>query len=182
MLPSSVEQIEPPPALRERLLETVRSEAATPRVSARPAARRSGGGLRAWLGSLSLRPATALAAVVLLLAAGVTGYAIGNGGDGSGTTTIAATGTSAGATIVRSGDSGVLRVSNLPQRRGRLYEVWLLQDGKPVPSGLFQVARDGTGAAGIPHGLDRSTQVMVTSEPLAGSEKPTTQPVLNVPI
>lgn len=186
VLPSAVEQLEPPPAMRDRLMETVRREAATapeaatPRVSARAPAR----GLRGWLGSLSLRPATALAAVVLLLAAGVVGYAIGDGGGGgSGTSTIAAAGTPQSpettGSIVRTGDAGVLRVSDLPHREGRIYEVWLVQDDKPVASALFQVRQDGTGSAGIPHGLDDSTQVMVSSEPPGGSEAPTTEPVLS---
>ena len=76
----------------------------------------------------------------------------------------------------------MLRVANLPQRRGRVYEVWLVQDGKPLPSTLFQVHTDGTGAAGIPDGLDDSTQVMVTSEPPGGSPQPTTQPLLSARI
>jgi anti-sigma-K factor RskA len=182
VLPASVEQIEPPPALRERLVETVREEAGVPQEPAR--ARhpvRPARGLRAWLGSLSLRPAAALAGAVIVLVAGVAGYAIGR--DDSGTTNITATGTPAApqttGTLVRSGDVGVLRVSNLPQRRDRVYEVWLVQKGKPVPSTLFQVGKDGTGAAGIPDGLDDSTQVMVTSEPPGGSIQPTTQPLLS---
>jgi anti-sigma-K factor RskA len=183
VLPSSVEQLEPPPALRERLMDTVRNEAGVapeppqrPRHASRPR-------WRGRLGSLSLRPATVLAGVALLLVAGVAGYAIGNGGGGGpDTTTIAAQGASATGKIIRTGDTGVLQVSNLPHRPGRVYEVWLLQDGKPVPSTLFQVGRDGTGAAGIPHGLDRSTQVMVTSEPPAGSDTPTSKPVLNAPV
>ncbi len=183
VLPSSVEQVEPPPALRERLMETVRREAGMEQQSARPRFRR---GLREWLGALSLQPATALAGVVLLLAAGIAGYAIGNEGGGSSPTRIAATGTAAApqttGTLVRSGDVGVLRVSNLPQRRGRVYEVWLVQGGKPLPSALFQVGRDGKGAAGIPGGLDDSTQVMVTSEPGGGSDQPTTQPLLSARI
>ena len=69
-----------------------------------------------------------------------------------------------------------------PQRRGRVYEVWLLKSGKPVPSGLFQVGRDGSGSAGIPSGLDHATQLMVTSEPPTGSNAPTTKPVLTAPI
>jgi hypothetical protein len=185
ILPSSVEQVEPPPELRERLLDTVRQEAGVQPEPARPAGRpesgRSGRGVRAWLGSLSLRPAAALAGVALLIAAGVAGYAVGQGGGGSETKTIAAQGQGTG-TIVRTGDSGVLRVSNLPQRPGRVYEVWLLQDGKPVPSTLFQVHSDGTGAAGIPDGLDDSTQVLVTSEPSTGSTKPTQKPVLSAPV
>jgi anti-sigma-K factor RskA len=188
VLPSSVEQVEPPPALRERLMETVRQEAGVPHEAARPhpAGRTPGRGLRAWLGSLSLRPATALAGVVLLLAAAAGGYAIGESGGGSGTTRITAVGTAAApqttGTIVRSGDSGVLRVANLPQRRGRIYEVWLVKGGKPLPSALFQVGRDGTGSAGIPDGLDEATQVMVTSEPAGGSDQPTTQPLLSAPV
>jgi Anti-sigma-K factor rskA/Putative zinc-finger len=182
VLPSSVEQIQPPPQLRERLLETVRREAGVQPEAGRPARRRRPQqGVRAWLGSLSLRPAIALAAVALLLAAGVVGYAVGQGGRVSETKTIVAQGSGKG-TIVRTGDSGVLSVSNLPQRPGRVYEVWLLKDGKPVPSTLFQVHKDGTGAAGIPDGLDDSTRVMVTSEPSAGSTKPTQMPVLSAPV
>jgi anti-sigma-K factor RskA len=183
VLPSSVEQVEPPPALRERLMELVREEAevpreATQRGSAVPPAR----GLRAWLGSLSLRPAAALAGVAIVIAAGIAGYAIGKD-DSPGTTQIAATGTAAApqttGTLVRTGDVGVLRVANLPLRRDRVYEVWLVKNGKPLPSTVFQVGKNGTGAAGIPSGLDGATQVMVTSEPPGGSDQPTTQPVLS---
>jgi anti-sigma-K factor RskA len=185
VLPSSVEQIEPPPALRELLMEIVREETGVPQDAARPRPpARPARGLRAWFGSFTLRPAGALAGVLILLAAGVAGYSIGK--DESGTTRIAASGTAAApqttGTLVRTGDVGVLRVSNLPQRPNRVYEVWLVQNGKPLPSTLFQVGKDGTGAAGIPDGLDDSTQVMVTSEPAGGSLQPTTKPLLSARI
>jgi hypothetical protein len=171
--------------VRERLMDVVREDAGVSPDATRPRpSEPRARGLRAWLGSLTLRPAAALAATVLIVAAGIIGYAIGN--SGSGTTKIAATGTAAApqttGTLVRNGDSGVLRVANLPQRRARVYQVWLVQKGKPVPSTLFQVQRDGTGAAGIPNGLDGSTQVMVTSEPPGGSLQPTTQPLLSARI
>jgi hypothetical protein len=86
------------------------------------------------------------------------------------------------ATIVRSGDRGIVRVSHLPQRPGRVYEVWLVKGGKPVPSALFQVGRDGAGSAGIPAGLDEATRLMVTSEPSTGSLQPTTEPILSIPV
>jgi anti-sigma-K factor RskA len=186
VLPSTVEQLEPPPALRERLMETVRRESGVPdEAQARKPARPAGRRLRGRLEALRLRPATALAAVAVLIAAGIAGYAIG-GGESSKTKTIAVTGTPAApqgtGTFVRDGDRAVLRVSNLPQRRGRVYEVWLVKRGKPVPSGLFQVAKDGTGSAGIASGVDGATQVMVSSEPARGSEQPTTQPVLSAMI
>jgi anti-sigma-K factor RskA len=185
VLPSSVEQVEPPPELRARLVDVVRREAGVPHEAARPqpGSRSLAERLRDRLGATSLRPAAALGAVVLLLAAGVAGYAIRGGGDGAGGTTLSVTGTAAApqttGSVVRDGDRGILRVANLPQRRGRIYEVWLVQDGKPVASTLFQVRRDGTGAAAIPDGLDDSTQVMVTAEPPGGSDQPTTQPLLS---
>jgi anti-sigma-K factor RskA len=189
VLPSSVEQVEPPPALRARLMETVRQEAGVSTEAEAVTARRAMPRRRAlggWLGALSLRPAAALTGVLLLLAAGVAGYAIGGDDGGSGTTTIGATGTASApqttGTIVRDGDRAVLRVANLPQRRGRVYEVWLVKDGKPVASALFQVHRDGTGAAAIPSGLDGASQVMISSEPASGSDQPTTQPVLTAMI
>jgi anti-sigma-K factor RskA len=185
VLPSAVEQVEPPPALRERLMETVRQEAGVPQDAARPRPARRRRRLGDWLGDLSLRPAAALAGVLLILGAGVAGYALrGGGGEDAKTVAVSPTAEApkARGTIVRNGDRAILRVSNLPQRKGRVYEVWLVQKGNPAPSALFQVDRNGTGSAAIPKGLDRSTQVMVSSEPAGGSEQPTTQPVLSAPV
>jgi anti-sigma-K factor RskA len=178
VLPASVEQLEPPPELRERLLDTVRGEAHAP-VAARRTSWRERFAARA------LRPAVGFAAL-LIVAGAIAGYAIRGGGGGSSTTTVtaqaAAAEPSARGTIVRSGDRAIVRVSGLPQRTGRVYEVWLLKDGKPVPSALFQVRRDGSGSAGIPAGVEGATQIMVTSEPAGGSDQPTTKPVLSAPV
>jgi anti-sigma-K factor RskA len=180
LLPSTVEQIEPPPALRARLIETVRSEAA---AETEPSTRapRTRSRLSDWFGSFSLRPAAALAGVLLILAAGVAGYALRGGDEGSSSVAVQPTAEApkARGTLVRDGDRAILRVSNLPQRKGRVYEVWLVQKGNPVPSALFQVDRNGSGSAAIPGGLDRATQVMVSSEPAGGSDQPTSMPVLS---
>lgn len=181
VLPSSVEQIEPPPALRERLMAIVREEAAesadaAPRLPSAGRTRRE----RRWRAPFRLRPAMTLASVLVLLAAGIIGFEIGNGRSHQ-TTKIAVSGTPVAphtsGTLVRNGDVGVLRISNLPPRKGRVFEVWLVKRGKPAPAALFQVRADGTGSAGIPAGLDDSTQVLVTSEPPDGSTRPTTEPV-----
>ena len=124
------------------------------------------------------RPALAMAAV-LVLAVGVGAYALGSGGNGS--ETVTATGQAppgATAVVERTGDKGILRVSGLPQRRNGIYEVWIARDGQVEPSTLFQVHRDGTGAAAIPEGLDGADQVMVTLEPPGGSAKPTRAPLI----
>jgi anti-sigma factor RsiW len=174
ILPTAVDQLEPPPALRERLMETVRAEAAADSLPARRPRRRR----RVWLWSVP-RPALALTAIVIAAAA-VGGYVLGSGGDGNETVTATAKSTAPGvsASVERTGDQGILRVSGLPQRPGHIYEVWVARDGKVEPSGLFQVHRDGTGAAAIPRGLDNADQVMVTLEPAGGSAKPTRKPLI----
>ena len=186
-LPTAVEQLEPPPELRERLMQTVRAEAAIDHVApaaAREPTRRGPG----WLGRLLSvpRPAMALGALLLAIAGGAVGYALGSGDDGPGSTTLQATvapqASGARATLVREGDSGVLHVSGLPQRRARIYEVWIARGKEVRPAGLFQVDRTGRGAAAIPTGLDEADQVMVSLEPAGGSEQPTSDPLVIVDV
>ena len=176
MLPAAVEQVEPPPALRDRLMATVRAEA----EHETPAPARSGW-RRSWRDLFAIpRPAFAMAAV-LLVAVAVGGYALGAGSNGDGDATVTATGQAPpGATVVveRTGDKGILRVSGLPQRRNGIYEVWIARDGQVEPSTLFQVHRDGTGAAAIPEGLEGADEVMVTLEPPGGSAQPTREPLI----
>jgi len=180
LLPSSVEQLEPPPALRERLMDTVRAEAPAEAVEARPGIRR---GRR--LGFI-LRPAAAFGAAALIAVGIGVGYLIGDSGGGSTSALVTVpakpTGVDPGASgeIVKSRDSAVIRVSGLRQRRGRVYELWLVRRGSstPEPSSLFAVRKDGSGASGIAGGLEGVREVMVTSEPEGGSRQPTTMPVL----
>jgi anti-sigma-K factor RskA len=179
VLPLSVEQVEAPPALRERLVDTVRAEAssaAAPRPR-RPAAR------FADRFRLSLRPAAALASVAIV-AAGIAGYLIGNGGD-EGPSRVAVSPTAvepaARATIERTDAGAVLRAERLPvQPRGHVYEVWIVRKGKtkPEPSSLFAVHRDGRGATAIPGDLGEVETVLVSLEPEGGSAEPSTKPIL----
>jgi len=166
MLPVAVEQVEPPPALRERLMQTVHAEVA-------PAPRKR------WSWHISIpRPMIAVAAAVLAAVA-IGGYALGSGGDGQETVTARADAPAGvAASVERTGDQGILRVSGLPQRTDGIYEVWIARDGKVEPSTLFQVNRDGDGAAAIPRGLDGADQVMVTLEPRGGSVQPTRAPII----
>jgi anti-sigma-K factor RskA len=176
VLPTSVPQLEPPPELKARLLDTVRGEAAAAERAARP--RRAP--RRRW--ALSLRPAVALGAAGLI-AAGIGGYLIG---DDSGTRTTTVTASSprepgARLTVARRGDSAVVRVARLPvQKRGHVYQLWV-RDGQRIDaSSLFVVRRDGSGAAAIPAGLEGAEEVMVTMEPEGGSTTPSMEPLLRV--
>lgn len=175
MLPSSVRQFEPSPALRKRLMDRVQTEAAVDRASAKEGPRRR----RHW--ALGLRPAAALATVAIV-AAGLAGYLIGEDG-GTTTKTIQAEATPqepmAVASVERTGDSAVLKVDRLPvQRSGRVYQAWLQRGMQIEPSSLFVVNKSGSGSAAVTGDLDGVEAIMVSDEPEGGSDQPTTTPVL----
>ena len=84
------------------------------------------------------------------------------------------------ARIEISSDAATLRVSGLPPApSGKVYEVWVERDGEVKPAGaLFEPARDGSGAAAIPGGVEGVDRVMVTREVAGGVDKPTEVPVV----
>jgi hypothetical protein len=165
VLPSSVEQLEPPPSLRKSLVKEVRGQGRPQR--------------RKW--RLSLRPAIALATIALLAGA-LGGYLLGSD-DGTSTSTIQAKATpgntGAKAVVLRTSDNSTLKVEKLPLTKGgRVYEVWLARGKQIEDSTLFAVRKDGTGEAAIPENLDDVDAVMVSEEPAGGSKAPTSDPVL----
>jgi hypothetical protein len=176
VLPASVEQVDPPSELRDRLLEIARREA-PPAPKGRALARR-----RRF--RLMLRPAVAVG-IAGVMAAAVGVYLVGNSDQAPASSTVAFRATpiepGAKAKIVRSADTAVVRVEKLPvQRPGHVYELWLRRGGNDQlePSSLFVVGRDGRGSAGIPGGLEGVREVLATLEPQGGSARPTAQPVL----
>ena len=176
VLPESVRQLEPPPQLQTRLMGEVRESAEQPRVV--PA---RGGGLRRRL----TRPAAVALGAVALIAAGVAGYQLGTGGGGTATTTLTSPQAKSGALakLERSGDSGTLQVSNLAQLpRSQVYQAWVQRNGRMEPSSLFAARSNGVGTAAIPHGLDGAQAVVVTVEPHGGSRRPTSSPLVSVPL
>ena len=162
------------PQLRERLMETVRAEAAAAASGAR--GRRAAGHGRA-AGWAARGPAPALA---LARCAGVAAGAVGlrarlrrrRQRDRHRRSRHRSPAARRDGVVERTGDQGILRVSGLPQRRGpHLRGVDRARQGG-APARLFQVHRDGTGAAAIPRGLEDADQVMVTLEPPAGARSP----------
>jgi len=189
ILPASVEQVTPPPALRARLLETVREEA-EPAAERAPAKRERR--LRLPLfGPVSLRPVLA-AAAVLLLAVAVTGYALTSGGDDGPppetfTAAVGKPGEQVRATLEVDGDEGVLHIEGMPPNKpNQVYQAWIQEPAGSVgksevhPSSVFVVAESGTGDVSIPHGLEGADKVMITREPKGGSEVPSESPVMTL--
>jgi anti-sigma-K factor RskA len=180
-LPRSVEQYDPPPAVKRALMEHVYAEAGTARPARRPNLRR-----------LFARPqlAAVAAAVVLLVGVGA-GLAISQlGGEEGGTRTIAAqvdaTRASNGRAVVvlpKAGGPGHLRVSGMPELPpGKVYEIWLKRGNRIEPGPLFSVDRNGTGAGAIPDNLKGVDQVMVTRERTGGAPQPTEPPLITAKV
>jgi anti-sigma-K factor RskA len=182
VLPASVAQLTPPPELRENLMEMVRGEAA---VDSQPArAERSG-----WWSSVrtfAMRPATAMAVAILLVAGIGAGYLL------RGTDTIEPTLVKAeaangavpvSATLERVGDSATLHVNEMPPLGDdEVYEVWVQRAGVMEPRSTFVLSSDGTAEAAVPGPLNGADAVLVTREPRGGSRQPTSDPLLQAPL
>jgi len=200
-LPEAVERQAPPPELRRRLMAEVRSDAAAEeerggaaetrgaRGEERREPARSHVGLGEWLrglnvGGLTWKPLAGLALVVLAIAGGI-GYAVGNGGGSGGahTTEVEPGANGIAAKVVTEDDRGELHLAGVkPLPQGRVLEAWVERDGivEAVPA-LFAPDQAGRASTTI-ESMKDVTAVMVTREPAGGSDKPTTKPIVEVPI
>ena len=76
------------------------------------------------------------------------------------------------------GDRAVLVVENMPPvPEGKTYQIWVIEEDVPKPSGLFKPNQDSV-AAVVEHPLGGGDVVAVTVEPEGGSPKPTSEPML----
>jgi len=185
-LPVSVPLVPPPPALKNRIMAVVESEAELLHATGARADRPYRAARTPWWRSL-LRPLPVAATACVLLLAGVAaGLLIGGGGPESARTVaaqITGAGTaSASARVEIEADRAQLVVDGMRSApAGHVYQVWYVHDGQtdPVPAGaLFDVDSSGQGAAALPGGVDDVKSVLVSVEPAGGSQKPTTQPVI----
>ena len=167
-LPLATHQYRPPAALRRRLLAEVREElAATAATRAGRTARRPARGLLAAGGAL----AAAAVVAVLELSSGL------------GATVVQAQvrGVSGSAQLRLAHGRAELVVSHLSAPgREHVYEVWL-QSGTAAPrpaSVLFGVGPTGDAQVGIPGTTGHLSAVLVTIEPLGGTRRPTSAPVI----
>ena len=182
VLGESVEQLEPPPELRERVLGIVREEADAKQAELSGAGRRQeamrGREPRGWRGFL-LRPAVGLAALAIV-AAGVGGYlAAGNGGGGGGGETVPVVAQQGiGGTLAVGENTSMLNLHGLHQLSGReVYQVWVAQGQTVRPSSNFIPDSSGRAMTAVDGHLTSGMKVMVTREPHPGETAPTT-PVL----
>jgi anti-sigma-K factor RskA len=171
VLGESVEQLEPPPELRERVQAEVRADAerseAEPEAAYRPPKRRG------WRGA-ALRPAIAVGLAIAVAAVG--GYLIaGNGGGGTEEPTVPVVAQQGiGGTLAVGENSSRLNLHGLAKLKGReVYQVWVAKGQSVRPSSNFIPDPSGRAMTAVDGQLSSGTKVMVTREPHPGQTIPT---------
>jgi hypothetical protein len=182
---SGVPQLSAPPAIRDRVMAVVRAEAELMRAAGasadRPVVTRPPRRFR-----LTLRPLSGAALASVLLALGIGGGMLLRGDGGTPTRTLSAESSSAGKAQLRVADGAAkLVVAGLPAPPpGRVYQVWLenFNDRQPpAPTdSLFSVSKKGRTTVYVPGDLDDVSAVLVTDEPIGGSEIPTGKKVIDI--
>jgi anti-sigma-K factor RskA len=181
VLGESVEQLEPPPELRERVLAEVHADVAPStserETKGRPRRRRG------WRG-VALRPAIAAGLAVVIAAVG--GYLIAdNGGEsGPGQATVPVVAQQGiGGTLAVGENTSMLDLHGLAHLRGReVYQVWVARGPSVRPSSNFIPNARGRAMTSVDGRLTPGTRVMVTREPHPGQAMPTTPILLSATV
>ena len=188
VLGESVEQLEPPPELRERVLAIAREEAEAKQAELSGArsreeatARRERRGFR----GLLMRPAMGLAGLAIV-GAGVGGYLVADeAGNGGGEPTVPVVAQSGiGGTLAVGEESSMLDLHGLKHHlSGRqVYQVWVGQGSNLRPSSNFIPDSSGRAMTAVDGSLDQGTKVMVTLEPQPGETAPTSPVLLSATV
>jgi anti-sigma-K factor RskA len=188
LLALSPEEYEPPPELRQRIMGVVEAEVGSPRLAS-----------RSWLARMRdlLAPHNLALGAAALLVIGLLSWSMllrGEVQDLQGRlqslqsqpqepqmVELGGAGTEKGAraeVVTLEGDRAVLVVEDMPPvPEGKTYQIWVIEEDVPKPSGLFEPKRDSV-AAVVEHRVDGGDVIAVTVEPEGGSPQPTTEPML----
>ena len=91
-----------------------------------------------------------------------------------------AEGTNGEVLVVENQDSALVALSNLPALEpGQVYQVWLIDDGDPVPNVTFQPNVAGAASVAVPGDVGAYRTLAITVEPSGGSIAPTTNPIIS---
>ena len=192
LLPLTVEEGDPSPELRARIIEAVKAtpahrEGAGHTVQAAREPRGTGApirrmpALRAWA-ARSSRLAVAAAVALALGIGGLIGYQLGHGSAAQVAYTFqgdptAAPGAEARLVYFKDRKQAVVAASGLPRlASGQVYEMWLIKNGVPVDKGI-STSLSGDIGAQVSGDLSEFQQFAITIEP-GEQSLPTTKPIL----
>jgi anti-sigma-K factor RskA len=181
-------EMDPPPALRSRLMEAVRADAVA--LNARepaeaPAGARQSWGLletiRSWLSAPRSGYALSGALAVLVGVLVVWNLSLQGEDGGSDPMTVSLSGQATGQVIFLEDEGlAVMEVDGLtPLPAEQVYQVWAISDGQPTSLGLLEVEEDGEARGAMRASPDGVDQIAVTVEAFPGAELPTSQPVIS---
>jgi anti-sigma-K factor RskA len=159
----------PPSRLRTAILDQATAEPRTVTDQPRPAAtnRRA---WRSWWAPGILAGAVAVVTLIMVIVA-VTG---------SSPTTRSVALRPVEGTITVTGTKAVLESAAFtPPPAGRIYELWVIHNGRARPAGLFATVQV---PITLPGTVVRGDTVAVTQEPAGGSPQPTSTPLATAPI
>lgn len=177
--------LEPPPELRDRIMAVVEPEAALLRAASSPPEEVRVSTTRrpraSWLDALSLRWASAAAALLIL--GGAIGASVFDSSGTPDTRTLAADVGRGHAWVEMQDGKAHLVVNRLaPPGDGKVYELWVqrgTERPRPASADLAEsvfVVRSGR--VEIPARLEKGDRVLVTAEPSGGSRVPTAAPLV----
>ena len=154
----------PPRVLRDRILTRAREERPS-KVVALPS--------RRW----SLRIATAVAAVAACIALALGLWAVSLQSELDERAEVIALSGAEGTLLVEPSGTAVLSVEGLgPAPAGKTYEIWVIEEDQPRPSGLFPGA-PGRSVVPLTEPVPEGAVVAVTLERAGGARKPTGKPL-----
>jgi hypothetical protein len=188
--------VQPPPAMREvALAAAARTRQLPPVVRADAGWRPAGAAARRrWLPQLALGLAGALAAVAIVLWVVVAGAqhrldqaqlysraiaTVLNAADATMLTAKVSTGGTATVVMSHQDRALVFTAAGLrPLPAAESYELWLMGPGGDRPAGMLPGSRPGAVGPMVVSGLAARDRVGLTVEPVRGSPRPTSSPVL----
>ncbi|HEV2819607.1 MAG TPA: anti-sigma factor [Solirubrobacteraceae bacterium] len=183
VLPRAVYQVPAPPAVRDRVMAVVESEAALLAAASEPVDRTAPRKARWKDWAFGVRPAVAAAVACGLMALSIgAGVLAGDGEERREATASVAEALPSTEAVLRVEDGeATLRVDGLPApEKDRDYQVWLKPPGEaPRPAGaLFVPSSEGKATVEIPADVTEMEAVLVTNEPAGGSPAPTSDPII----
>jgi anti-sigma-K factor RskA len=166
----------PPPDLRARVLGAVEPVVEAPPVTLEAAA--SPAQRMAWRWSWPRIAAVAAPVfAALALALGIWNISLRNDLDSTKTQLADGSVVHLGnvGNVVAHGGKATLYADLKPAPPGKVYEAWVIRDGKPIPAGAF----DGGGRTelDLTAPVKQGDQVAITVEPAPGVDQPTSKPI-----